>query len=293
VVARHEHPDALLTVDVLRELRVLLTELEQDPEVRVFVMTGSAPGSYMIALDPAQGVEMSSRIPPVPAGLAAPVVRGLARWMRRIPALAKMLDWTPPLRGAYLDQLLIFDILEHSSLVTIAAISGDCFGGGLELSLGFDFRFVADDPDIVIAQPEILAGLVPGFGATERLAKVLGPAKALEVMLLAEPMSPQEAERAGLVHRVIEGDFDSGVLEIAERLANRSPVAVGGIKRAMQHGDELFEVLRAWRSTDTQRGLAAFRGMLDGQRAMSKDKRRPSRELLAKLDAGLVQWGQV
>jgi len=120
--------------------------------------------------------------------------------------------------------------------VFIAAINGLAMGGGCELALACDIRIMAKG-DYVIGLPEITLGIIPGAGGTQRLARVLGPAKALEMMLEGRVLSPGEALAMGLIHRVAGPErLLAGATATAERLARRSPKAVAALKRAVYEG---------------------------------------------------------
>jgi enoyl-CoA hydratase/carnithine racemase len=109
-------------------------------------------------------------------------------------------------------------------------------GGGCELTLACDIRIMAEG-DFLIGLPEMSLGIIPGAGGTQRMARALGPAKAIELILEARPLPPDEALAAGLVHRTVPAER---LLEeahaTAERLARRSPLTVGAAKRAVYDG---------------------------------------------------------
>lgn len=115
---------------------------------------------------------------------------------------------------------------------TIAAISGYCLGGGLELALACDFR-VADE-SAVFGLPEVGIGIVPSSGGTVRLVRAVGPARAKELVLLRERVSAADAAELGVVTEVVpEGAALERALELAERLAALPPLAVSTAKQAI------------------------------------------------------------
>ncbi len=121
----------------------------------------------------------------------------------------------------------------------IAAIDGSALGGGCELALACDLRFMADG-DFVIGQPEILLGIIPGGGGTQRLARLVGSGRAIELILEGTALTPAEALEAGLLNRVISVDaLLEEAIETAERLARRPRVAVAAAKRAVYEGGSL------------------------------------------------------
>jgi enoyl-CoA hydratase len=118
----------------------------------------------------------------------------------------------------------------------IAAINGDCMGGGYELALACDFRLAADGP-YQIGLPEAVLGILPGGGGTQRLPRLIGRGRALEVMLFGNVYHPSEAERMGMVNRVIAPDsLMSFALGWARTLAGRPPRSIAAIKRAVYLG---------------------------------------------------------
>jgi len=162
--------------------------------------------------------------------------------------------------------------LEHTPKLVIAAIEGHCVGGGFEVALAADLR-VAKAGSYKIGLPEVHLGVLPGTGGTQRLARLLGPSKALELMVRGETVSVADAHALGLVHQVIDGaDFSAAVRELARSYCppQRAAGAVGLIKRAVQTGAalplesglalerELQQ--RLFSAGDAREGLAAFTG---------------------------------
>ena len=155
---------------------------------------------------------------------------------------------------------------ERSSTVTIAAVNALAYGGGCELAMGCDFRLAARSASF--GQPEINLGIIPGFGGTQRLPRLVGEARALEMNLTGEPISAEEAWELGLVHRVVEDHelFDTA-LAWARKLAGQAPLAVAQIKRVSAAGDldtgieeEKQGFLGVFVSQDAREGISAFLG---------------------------------
>jgi enoyl-CoA hydratase/3-hydroxyacyl-CoA dehydrogenase len=156
--------------------------------------------------------------------------------------------------------------MERSPTATVAAVNSLALGGGCELAMGCDFRIAAESASF--GQPEINLGIIPGFGGTQRLARLVGEGKALELNLLGDPIDAFEAERLGLVNQVVADHelFDTA-LAWARKLAGQPPLAVERIKRVSANGD-LDEGLRAeaeafgevFGSEDAKEGISAFLG---------------------------------
>ncbi|MDA0169897.1 enoyl-CoA hydratase-related protein [Solirubrobacter taibaiensis] len=153
---------------------------------------------------------------------------------------------------------------ENSPIVTIAAVNGLAFGGGCEIAMACDVRVAASSA--LFGQPEINLGIIPGFGGTQRLPRLVGAAKALEMNLLGEPISATEAFEVGLVNRVVEDHelFDVA-LAYGRKAAGQAPIALEQIKRVSGHGDldtglsiEVDGFLNAFTSEDGEEGIKAF-----------------------------------
>lgn len=157
--------------------------------------------------------------------------------------------------------------LEELGKPVIAAIEGFCLTGGLELALACDIRVAGEGASFAITSARL--GTIPGFGATQRLPRVVGAARALEILFAAEPIDAAEAHRIGLINRKTAR---GGALEEAQRLAaiyaERAPLSLAGFKRAVYRGlemnlaagldleHELGAVLLT--SSDRKEGIAAF-----------------------------------
>jgi enoyl-CoA hydratase / 3-hydroxyacyl-CoA dehydrogenase len=156
--------------------------------------------------------------------------------------------------------------MERSSTVTIASVNSLAFGGGCELAMACDFRIAAEAA--TFGQPEINLGIIPGFGGTQRLPRLVGEANALEMNLVGEPVSAREALRLGLANQVVPDHelFDTS-LAWARKLAGQPPIAIEQIKSVSADAD-LDEGLRAeaqgfgtaFGSEDAKEGISAFLG---------------------------------
>ncbi len=126
-----------------------------------------------------------------------------------------------------------------SHKIYIAAINGHALGGGLEMALACDLRFVKDGR-YYLGLPEVTLGLLPGNGGTQRLPRLIGANKALEMMITGERVDPQTALELGIVNKMFAADtFNEDVMAYATRLADGASLAVGAIKRAVYDGMEM------------------------------------------------------
>ena len=153
---------------------------------------------------------------------------------------------------------------ERSSIVTIAAVNGLALGGGCELAMACDLRIAAASARF--GQPEVKLGIIPGFGGTQRLARLVGPAKALELNLIGDPIRAQEAAALGLANRVVpDAELLSTAIALAETVAAQAPLAIEQIKRVSANVDldaglaeEEAAFARVFASADAREGIAAF-----------------------------------
>ena len=132
----------------------------------------------------------------------------------------------------------VFLKLEHFPIPTIAAINGYALGGGCELSMACDIRLCADNA--VFGQPEVGLGITPGFGGTQRLARIVGPNIAKEMILTARNIKADDAYRIGLVNAVYPHDeLMPAAQKMAARIAGNAPIAVRASKKAITEGLDL------------------------------------------------------
>jgi enoyl-CoA hydratase / 3-hydroxyacyl-CoA dehydrogenase len=160
----------------------------------------------------------------------------------------------------------LFRELGEDGVVTIAAVNGLAFGGGCELAMACDVRIAARSA--IFGQPEIKLGIIPGFGGTQRLPRLVGTNKALEMNLIGDPILADEAFELGLVNRLVEDhELLDTALQWARKLAAQAPLAAAQIKRVSAAG-ELGEGIEAekaafavaFASEDAKEGIAAFLG---------------------------------
>ena len=160
--------------------------------------------------------------------------------------------------------------LEHTPKLVIAALNGHCVGGGLEIAMAADIRIARKDAG-KIGLPEVNLGVLPGTGGTQRLSRLVGKSKAIELMVTGNTFSFEEAKELGIVNDIYERDgFMANVMEYARQFCppNKAAKAVGRIKRAVQTGWEIpmesaLAVEREnqqilFQSDDAKEGLAAY-----------------------------------
>jgi enoyl-CoA hydratase/3-hydroxyacyl-CoA dehydrogenase len=160
----------------------------------------------------------------------------------------------------------LFCAFAASPVVTIAAVNGAALGGGCELAMACDLRLAADSA--TFGQPEVNLGIIPGFGGTQRLARLVGRARALELNLVGDAIGAAEAWDYGLVNRIVPGhELLDTALAWARKLAGQAPLAVAEIKR-VSAADDLSAGLAAeqdafvtvFGTEDAREGIAAFLG---------------------------------
>lgn len=228
-------PDVLnaINLETVAELAAVFRGLEQDEELRVIILTGAGDRAFV-------------------AGGDIPQMRQLT--------FADGRDFV------YTGQALTRQI-ERSNKVVIAAVNGFALGGGSELALACDIRIASEKAQFGF--PEVAVGLIPGWGGTQRIARLVGTGKAKELVLTADRINAAEAYRIGLVNKVVPPDqLMAAAREMAQRIIKNSPIAVQQSKRAINEGVEvsldqgLAIEAEAWRvnlaTEDRVEGLAAF-----------------------------------
>lgn len=200
-------PVGTMTAAGSGEMLAKLEKAVADPEVRVIVITGGLPGIFVRHYDVGELSNLSEAV----AGATAPPPR---------PA-------TPPREGG--DFGAMIDLIANAPKPVIAAINGLCMGGGFEMTLACDLRIAGQDV-AAIGLPETRVGIFPGGGGTQRLPRVIGEAKALEMILLGKTVDGPTAGQIGMVHEVV-ADPLARALEIAAELSARGAEGLAYAKR--------------------------------------------------------------
>jgi enoyl-CoA hydratase len=193
-----------LTVSMIAELEDLVVEVVSAREVRAVVLTGAGTKAFVAGADIAEMREMNST-----------QARDLALRAHRVYAA-----------------------IEQSPKPFIAAVNGYALGGGCELAMACDIRLASESAKF--GQPEINIGILPGFGGTQRLPRLVGKGRAMEIILAGEMVDAREAMRIGLVNRVVAQDMLlAEALQLAGRIAGKSSVAIRLCKEAVANGLEM------------------------------------------------------
>src|SRR3954462_13283288 len=197
-------PHALMDPSVVGGIEEVVARATSDDGVGAVVLTGAHPARFIAHYDVGELLAGAESGPAVGRRAAAASLRTVAaaRRVRGDAALART-----PLAGVVALERFHAMLLamSRSGAVFIAAMNGSAMGGGCELALSCDFRLMADG-DFRMGQPEILFGFPPGGGGTQRLARMLGPSKALRLVLEGWPLAPRQALEAGLVDEVVPAD---------------------------------------------------------------------------------------
>ena len=199
-------PKALnaLNVETLEELLACFEEIGKDATVRVVILTGAGEKSFVAGAD--------------------------------ISAMQKM-DCLQARNFATLGHS-VASAIENIQQPVIAAINGFALGGGCEISLACDIRYGATTAKF--GQPEVNLGVVPGFGGTQRLTRVVGRGVAFELLVSGEMIDAEEALRIGLLNKMVPGEeLMARCMKLAETIASRGPIAVRLCKDAVRHGLEM------------------------------------------------------
>ena len=222
-------PANAINLGIREELSQAIIELEQSKDTRVVIITGAGDKGFSAGMDVAD----IANIKKGPNGND------------------------------------VFNRIDRLTKPVIASINGYALGGGCELALVCHFRFMTDNPRATIGCPELNLGITPGWGGIQRLPRLLGRSKALDMILFSKRLSPQEALAIGLVDRVFpRAELMKETMAFALALTKRPPIAVSAVLNGMAVGlekgiEEGIRVDREWsdkiaKSNDAKEGFTAF-----------------------------------
>jgi enoyl-CoA hydratase/carnithine racemase len=231
-------PHALMDVAIVDGLEGLL-ERAAAPDVKGVVLTGAHATRFVAHYDVGELLAGANSGPSVSPALARAALRA-AGLLRRVPRVAAALAGTPAAGLFALERFgAILAGIERSAAVWVAALNGSAMGGGCELALACDIRLMAIG-DFHIGQPEVLLGFSPGGGGTQRLARMIGSARALQLVLDGGPLTPEEAAAVGIVDRLLAaGELIDAAVAEAARLGSRPKRGIAACKRAVYEGGSL------------------------------------------------------
>lgn len=229
-------PHSLMGVNMANQLAALMDKIEDDPAVDAVIFTGTHPGRFVGHADVRWLQEGGASIPKLGRGTSSVVAR-TSKAVRGVPGLNAVAGLTPLDGGMQLDKLHdTFLRMNRSAVIFIAAMNGSALGLGSEFAQACDVRLMADG-DFLIGQPEILLGINPGGGGTQRLTRLLGTHRALLLMLEGRPVAPETALEIGYIDELVLPDqLLERAIERARYMGARPRRARQAIKRAAYLG---------------------------------------------------------
>ena len=232
IISLNRPPANPINLAMLDELDAVLTEWENDKTVKVVIITGAGDKVFSAGFD----------------------VKSVG---------------TPEGDKAGSRGHEVFRRIERYPKPVIAALNGSAFGGGCELAMACHFRIMANSERVTIGQPEIDLGIIPGWGGTQRLPRLVGKTKALEMLLLGTRLSPPEALSIGLITKLSEpGQVMNDAKELARTLAKKAPITVQiildtvtrGLETTLEQGLKIEQEgwERVKKTKDAREGIQAF-----------------------------------
>jgi enoyl-CoA hydratase len=210
-----------LNASVLTQLDQTMDALAKNPEVKGVIITGAGEKSFVAGADISEFIQVTGDT----------AVEFMSRGQR------------------------IFNKIEAFDRPVIAAVNGFALGGGNEIALCCDIRIAAENA--VFGQPEVNLGIIPGYGGTQRLPRLIGPGKAKEIIFADERINAQEAWRVGLVERVVpKGQAVEESKKLLKKIMNKGPVAIKMAKKAINEGLKMS--LREGLDLEAQCNAACF-----------------------------------
>src|SRR3954464_9630564 len=232
-------PHGLMDTGIVEGLQAVVERATTDDGVGAVVLTGARPDRFIAHYDVAELLAGARNSPAVGPRAAAGSLRTVAA-VRGVPRGESALARTPLAGVVQIERFhAMLLAMSRSGAVFVAAMNGSAMGGGCELALSCDVRIMAGG-EHRIGQTEILLGFPPGGGGTQRLARMLGPARALRLTLEGSPLSPQQALELGIVDEVVPaGEVVERAVAMGGHLAGRPKPGVGATKRAVYEGGSM------------------------------------------------------
>lgn len=194
------HPPAnAWNLPTMQDFEKALNDVEEDSEIRVLILTGSGEKCFSAGFDVSDAGNAPTTVP-----------LGRKLWRK----------------------------IDRFNKPVVAAINGFALGGGLELALACQFRFMVNTPKAKLGLTELNLGIIPGWGGTQRLSSIIGKAKALDMIFFSKKIGAEEALKAGLVNQISEaGKVMDDAMDFANRLSMRPPLAVSAVLKAISAGE--------------------------------------------------------
>jgi enoyl-CoA hydratase/carnithine racemase len=233
-------PHSLFGVQISDQLGALVDRADRDPNVHAVVFTGAREGRFVSHADVRWLQAEGAAVPQLSRPLASAALR-IARGIDRARALDPVVQKTPMRGVAQLDRLHnTFLRMNASGVIFVAALNGSALGLGAEFAWACDLRIMADDETFFIGQPEVLLGIMPGGGGSQRLTRLIGTHKSLVAILEGKPFTPAQALANGAVDEVVATDeVVSRAVEVAEYFGRRTKGSVEAIKRSVYFGGSM------------------------------------------------------
>ena len=194
VITLNHPPVNAWNLAMMKDFEAAIDHVESDKNIRVVVITGAGDKCFSAGFDVSDAANADAIVP-----------LGRALWTR-------------------IDRLI---------KPVVAAVNGFALGGGFELALSCHFRIMVDNPEATVGLTELNLGILPGWGGTQRLTRLAGRSKALEMILFSQRIGPEEALAIGLVNKICPAEnLMPEAMDMAKKLATRPPLAVAGVLNA-------------------------------------------------------------
>ncbi len=278
IIEFYNPPYNYITLKMLRELYTQLLKDRNDDSIRVMVLTGGLEDTFLTHYDVDDLIDFHNTIAkkrsPFSNRMTAHILCWLFDKMDQWPWLERIALKNTQKRSNGEQSIFYWtrclQLLENFPKPVIAAINGLALGGGCEISLCCDFRYMADGDNYRIGLPEVLLGITPGgTGTPLRLPRIIGEGRAMEMLMTGGIYPPSKAESMGLINQVLHPDeLIPVVMKLAKKLSRGAPIAQACIRTSVRKGSrmawskgqvlEMAGALTAMNSEDARRGMEAY-----------------------------------